>query len=454
VKLATLSHEPIVAAGLSGMSAAPAQAPPAPLRSSGPIRVRIFHQIDPAGAVSGGIDTFIRGLIKAAPPDIQISIVGLTTDSEQRPVGRWTSLDLPGGRIDFFPVAHNRNPAGRSRLPLSLKLTVGISRHFRACASGCDILEFHRFEPAIPFLGDSRPKTAFIHQDMAVIHNPSSDIRWKGMPGLYFALERRVIPRFASLFGVRASAVDAYRLKYPEIADRFRFISTWMDPEVFYPTAGARKDEVRRSLWDAFGLTSGDEVLLSVGRLDQQKNPLLLLDSFALVNRTRPNTRLIVVGDGVLRPALASRAKALGLDGKVIFAGLRSPGEVSDLLQLADGFLLTSAYEGMPMSVLEALGCGVPVVTTRVGEVERVVHDRVNGQVVDEHSPEAFAGAVLELLSNRGACRGQPCTEAVEDYVPGKVLAPVYENYRVLACHDAPPSQQFWGLHRPRGLSA
>jgi glycosyltransferase involved in cell wall biosynthesis len=422
VKLTTLSPEPTVAAES-----------PAAARSGGRIRVRIFHQLDPAGAVTGGIDTFVRGLIKAAPPDILISIVGLTTDSERRPVGRWTSLELPGGRIDFFPVGRNRNPAGRSRIPLSLKLTIGISRYFRACASDCDILEFHRFEPVIPFLGDPRPKTAFVHQDMAVIRNAQSDIRWKGVPGLYFALERRVVPRFASLFGVHASAVEGYRVQYPDIADRFRFISTWMDPDLFHPAASERKDELCRSLRAAFGLQSGDEVLLSVGRLDQQKDPLLLLDSFAIVNRARPNTRLIVVGDGVLRAALAGRAKALGLDGRVIFAGLRSPGEVSDLLQLADAFLLTSAYEGMPMSVLEALGCGVPVVTTRVGEVERVVSHGINGQVVEEHSPGAFAGAVLELLSNRDACRGEPCTDAVGDYVPDRVLAPVYENYRMLA---------------------
>jgi glycosyltransferase involved in cell wall biosynthesis len=416
VKSAIPWHEPTVAADSTGM-----------------IRVRIFHQLDPAGVVTGGIDTFVRGLIKAAPPDIQISLVGLTTDNERRPVGRWTSLDLPGGRVDFFPVGRNRNPAGRSGIPLSLKLTVGISRYFRECAGGCDVLEFHRFEPVIPFLNDTRPKTAFVHQDMAVVRNAQSDIRWKRMPHLYFALERRVVPRFASVFGVRASAVEAYRLKYPEIAHRFRFISTWVDPDLFYPTAGPRKDELRRSLQDAFGLASDDEVLLSVGRLDQQKDPLLLVDSFAIVHRDRPNTRLIVVGDGVLRSALASRANALGLDGRVIFAGLRRPGEVSELLQLADAFLLTSAYEGMPMSVLEALGCGVPVVTTRVGEVERVVHHGVNGQLVEEHSPSAFARAVLRLLSHRDAYRGEPCTDAVGDYTPGQVLAPVYQNYRALA---------------------
>lgn len=425
------------AKGSDVSGAASAVASVAASRSPRRVRVRIFHQIDPAGVIPGGIDTFVRGLIKAAPPDIQISVVGLTTDEKQRPIGRWTALELPGGCIDFFPVARNRNPAGRSTIPLSLSLTLGIARYFRACASDCDVLEFHRFEPVIPFLGDPRPKTAFVHLNMAAIHDAKSDITWKRLPDLYFALERRIVPRFASVFGVRADAVEAYRIQYPRIAGRFRFISTWMDPDLFYPANGQRREDLRRSLQGALGLTSGHEVLMSVGRLDLQKDPMLLLESFAKVNSVRPTTRLVVVGDGVLRSTLVDRAKALGLGGRVVFTGVRGPAEVADLLQLADAFLLSSAYEGMPMCVLEALGCGIPVVTTTVGEVERVVHHGINGQVVQGHSPEAFARAVLELLSKREACRGQPCTDAVRDYVPRKVLAPVYENYRRLAGRGA-----------------
>ena len=184
---------------MSDAAAAPRQSAAA-LQSGGRIRVRIVHQIDPAGLVAGGIDTFIRGLIKTAPPDIQFSVVGLTTDEKRRPVGRWTTLELGGKRIDFFPVAINRNPGGRSAIPLSVKLTLGIFRHFRACSNRCDILEFHRFEPVIPFLGDPRPMTAFVHQNMDVIRNAKSDIGWRHFPGLYFELERRLVPMFASVF--------------------------------------------------------------------------------------------------------------------------------------------------------------------------------------------------------------------------------------------------------------
>lgn len=394
------------------------------------IRVRIVYQMDPLGLVAGGVPTFIKGIIKAAPPDIELSLVGLTADHRTRPVGRWSTVPLDGVPVAFFPVGRDRNPGGRSAVPLSMKMSIGVSRYLRACSADCDVLEFHRFEPAIPLFADPRPKTAFIHQNMDAVRNAKSDIRWKHWPALYFALERLIVPRFASVFCVRADAVAKYRAEYPSIADRFHFVSTWMDPAVFYPMGLAIRKALRRRFDEALRLLPGDDVLLYVGRLDQQKDPLLLVESFAKVHEARPSARLLVVGDGVLRSAMAARAGALGLGTRVVFLGLLSSTAVAELLQIADAFLLTSAYEGMPMAVLEALGCGVPVVTTDVGEVRRVVHHGVNGQIVEQHAAEAFGLAVLEVLNKREAYRGRPCTDAVLGYTPERVLAPVYENYR------------------------
>jgi glycosyltransferase involved in cell wall biosynthesis len=99
---------------------------------------------------------------------------------------------------------------------------------------------------------------------------------------------------------------------------------------------------------------------------------------------------------------------------------------------------LTSAYEGMPIAVLEALGCGLPVIATGVGEVSRVVRHGVNGLVVQQRTPEAIASAILDLLSGVSLFRGKPCTEAVRGYVPQEVLRPVYQNYRALAVGSQP----------------
>ncbi len=384
------------------------------------VRVRIFYQTDPAGVIPGGIDTFIRGMLKAAPADIELSVVGLTTDPVARPVGRWTECALDGRSVWFFPVGRLRDARGRHRIPLSVQLTWGIARYFYACASGCDVLEFHRIEPALAFLRHPTPKNLFVHQNMAdCLRSASSDVRWRALPQLFFRLERSVLGAAASVFGVRADAVEAYRLRYPRIAERFRFIPTWMDPDLFFP---ARET-----------LPRAGRTVISVGRLDSQKDPLALVDGFALLARQRPDVRLMLIGDGVLRKEVEARVAAHGIGERVVLAGLRPPREVAGLLRTSDVFALTSAYEGMPMCVLEALGCGIPVVSTRVGEVERVVKPGITGELVDAAAPERVAHALSRVLSRPGGYTAQACVAAVADYVPKKVLQPVFENYRRLA---------------------
>src|SRR3954469_990215 len=398
------------------------------------VRVRTFYQTDPAAIIPGGIDTFIRGILKAAPGDIELSVVGLTTDPAARPVGRWTECKVDGRSVWFFPVGWLRNPSGRSRIPLSLQLTWGIARHFYACASGCDVLEFHRVEPSLAFLRDPRPKNAFIHSNTAdATRDPHSDIRWKAAPWLFFMIERLTLGAMASVFGVRADAVEAYRLQYPRLAERFRFMPTWMDPEVFSPAAPSEKRELRAALGGALGIGQDDRVLVSVGRLDSGKRPLLMVDGFARLARVRPELKLLLVGDGALRRDIEARAAAHGLLGRVVLAGLRTPRQVADLLRLSDCFVLTSAYEGMPMCVLEALGCGIPAVSMRVGEVERVVRPGITGELIADATPESVADSLSRVLSKRDAYTRSACIAAVADYVPNKVLAPVFEEYRRLA---------------------
>jgi glycosyltransferase involved in cell wall biosynthesis len=398
------------------------------------VRVRIFYQTDPAGTIPGGIDTFIRGIIKAAPHDIEISVVGLTTDPAARPVGRWSECVVDGRRVWFFPVGQLKDARGRSRVPLSVLLSAGIAKYFYACSEGCDVLEFHRVEPAMLFLRDPRPKNAFVHQNMAdALSSSRSDIRWKMMPWLFWRLERIVLRSMASVFAVRADAIEAYRRQYPELADRFRFIPTWMDPDLFFPAHDSLRKRLLESVGAQFGIRAAERIMVSVGRLDSQKNPLLLIDGFALLARKRADVRLIVVGDGVLRNEIERRAAQHGLTDRVVLAGLRPPREVADLLRLSDCFVLTSAYEGMPMCVLEALGCGIPVVTTRVGEVERVVRPGINGEILAAAAPEILAQALESCLAQAASYRGEACLAAVAEFVPKKVLQPVYEQYRRLA---------------------
>jgi len=379
------------------------------------------------------VDTFIRGLIKWAPEDIEFSLVGMTTNETARPLGRWARCDLGRRQFDFFPVVKVAEAGGRSRIPLSLRFTWGALRYRQICDSDFDVFEFHRVEPALLYLKDARPKNAFFHQDMAVIRTEQkADILWSHLPAIYFALETRVMRSLSSAWCVREQGTESLRERYPFLAEDIRFTPTWVDTEVFFPLPDAERRRLRVETEAAFDLDPAAFRIVTVGRLDTQKDPDLLLSAVGKLVAEGANVELLFIGDGVLRSSLKQRVADEGLARRVRFLGLRSAAEIARHLQAVDCFALSSAYEGMPMALLEALGAGVPVVTTPVGEVRRVVVDGVNGEITQDRTIESFAASLDRLRRNREQYTAAQCIGSVEPFTPSRVLAPVYENYRAL----------------------
>ena len=132
--------------------------------------------------------------------------------------------------------------------------------------------------------------------------------------------------------------------------------------------------------------------LLCVARLAPAKNHALLLRTVARLRESGRDVSLTLVGDGPLRGALEERARELGISQRVRFAGRRT--DTPAFYRDCDLFVLLSDYEGMPMSIIEAMASGLPVVATRAGGVAELVDDGVNGALV-----EADAAAAAEAIA-------------------------------------------------------
>ena len=397
------------------------------------VRVRIFYPADPVGVVPGGIDTFIRGVIKSAPSDVIISLVGMSTDPVLRPVGAWRTCHIDGQAFEFFPVVAVLDAGQRGRVPLSVRFMAGVWQHRSALKDGFDVFDYHRIEPLLQHMGDPRPKNVFFHQDPGYLRLTASDNLWRRLPAIYEKLEAWAMRDVDSAWCVRESGVTALRERYPALAASTRFVPTWVDASVFSPITEPRRSELRAQLAQRHGLRAEAAWVISVGRLDTQKNPQRLLEAVSRLNAQGRPLHWLVVGDGVLRSALEQAIAQRGLSGQVHFLGLLPASEIAPWLRVADVFALPSAYEGMPMALLEAMGCGLPAVVTDVGEVRRVVRSGVNGVIAAEQSDDAFTEALRLGLDHAAAWRGEPACDAVKAYQPGIVLAPVYKNYRVLA---------------------
>ena len=138
-------------------------------------------------------------------------------------------------------------------------------------------------------------------------------------------------------------------------------------------------------------------VLVHVGRFNEQKNHGGLLEAFQLLLEQCPNTELWLLGDGELRDQMESYAQSLGIQDRVRFLG--SQENVYPYLHDADVFVLPSRYEGMPMTVIEAMGTGLPIVASNVGGIPDMVKDGESG-LLTTLAPEEIARCCASLLGD------------------------------------------------------
>jgi glycosyltransferase involved in cell wall biosynthesis len=186
--------------------------------------------------------------------------------------------------------------------------------------------------------------------------------------------------------------VHTYRIAPSE---RVVTIPLGLDLQPFCTARQAYSGQFRSSL----GISSDTMLVGFVGRLTGVKDPSLFIEAASRVVGQMPATRFVFVGDGELRPTLEQEVKALGLTRQILFAGWQTvmPVVYADL----DLLVLSSLNEGTPVTVIEALAAGTPVVATAVGGVPDVIVDQKTGVLVPSGDVEALAQAVVRLLRDR-----------------------------------------------------
>lgn len=183
----------------------------------------------------------------------------------------------------------------------------------------------------------------------------------------------------------------------------------------------------------ALGLTPDDVVLIYVGRLGPEKNLPFLLRAFRGVAAMYPQVHLVLVGDGPERENLEDRVRDMGLGQRVHFVGKVPYDEVPRYLVMADAFVTASVTEVHPLSVIEAMAAGLPVVGVRSpGVGDMVVHEETG--LLVEHDLSAFTAALTRLVSEGEARRrwGEAGREASRRYDVRVTTRQLEEHYRRL----------------------
>ncbi|WP_334178687.1 glycosyltransferase [Pseudoxanthomonas sp.] len=156
----------------------------------------------------------------------------------------------------------------------------------------------------------------------------------------------------------------------------------------------------RTQVRDELGIAPDALVVGTVGRLVELKNQRLLLEAVAGLLPSRPDTRVILAGDGPLRDTLQAFAGQLGLQDAVVFTGPRK--DIPRLLSAFDVFALPSRTEGLSIALLEACAAGLPLVATRVGGNDEIVQENHTGLLIPPDDVNALRTALSRLLHDPG----------------------------------------------------
>jgi len=171
------------------------------------------------------------------------------------------------------------------------------------------------------------------------------------------------------------------------------------------PTKHFQSTEEARSIWrKKEGIKSSEVVFLHIGSFSPQKNHRLLVEAFAQATKKRSDLKLLLVGDGELRPDIEKIVREKRLEQNIHFLGLRQ--DISELLSACDIFILSSNYEGVPMTILEAMAAGKPVIATAVGGVPEVVKDGISGLLVPPQDIQALSNAMVRLADDSSLREG------------------------------------------------
>jgi glycosyltransferase involved in cell wall biosynthesis len=204
---------------------------------------------------------------------------------------------------------------------------------------------------------------------------------------------RLVNPVLARLRRARICAVSA-DLREHMIAEGFPAKQVGVTYNGIEPgrRPGAAERQAARS---ALGVPADAFVVGTVGRLDPVKNLGIVEQAHAELVARHPHIRTVIVGDGPERAALQARAQDLGISDSIIFAGYRQ--DVRFLMSAFDLYVNSSTYEGVSLTILEAMASALPVIATPAGGNPEVVMDQETGLLVPDR-PRAFAEAISRLM--------------------------------------------------------
>ncbi|HKK94569.1 MAG TPA: N-acetyl-alpha-D-glucosaminyl L-malate synthase BshA [Longimicrobiales bacterium] len=331
-------------------------------------------------------------------------------------------------RVFFHEVEMEQYPLFEHP-PYSLALAVAI--HGVARDAELDLMHVHYAIPHATSAWVARKMLAEEGRDLPIVTTlHGTDITLVGIHPSFQPITRFSIRHSHGLTAVSHYLAEQTENDFGVPRSDIEVIPNFIDPESYYP---GRKPCHRETL-----APGGEKIVMHVSNFRSVKRIPDVVMTFAGI-LDHVDARLVLVGDGPERPRAREIAERLGIEDSVVFLGKHAA--VEELLACADLFLLPSESESFGLAALEAMACGVPVITSDVGGLPEVVVEGEVGHLLPVGDFEGMAEAGVSILADdarHARMSGNARALAVERYSTEKVV-PMYESYyrRILAASSA-----------------
>jgi len=201
--------------------------------------------------------------------------------------------------------------------------------------------------------------------------------------------------------------------------ERITYIPNGVDTQRFKPTSD------KKLLRKKFNIPEDDLILLSLGRLTDQKQPHVLIDVFSLIERRLSNVTLIIAGGGELLDKTKRLVQKKNMKNVKFLGHVDHDKDVPDLYACSDYYIMTSKYEGLPLTLLEAMSSGLPCIVSDIPNL-RIVKDAKCGIVIDFSDEEKAAEEIIDYLERDNSEHSKNAREYAVKNLDWKIIAGRY----------------------------
>jgi glycosyltransferase involved in cell wall biosynthesis len=337
----------------------------------------------------GGQFSFAKNMVKIFKSEL--ALAGAVADNT--PIGQWMQKTINGVQIPFFPYLRipskmNNKPLIPYRLQTYMALkrqlsrirSLGVLNVFIQCPEIMMAISSHKWDSVcfrFPGVQDEMKYSRYFWA------------RYLSLP-FNLALQKSIQSADLVLASADKGAIDEVVMRSRGRLKRDKIISfpTRVDTDFFSPMD-------KKSCRDRLNISNQDFVVISCTRLAWSKGWELVFDSFVELRKKRSKAKLIFVGDGEDRDKLERRISKQGLKHEVLITGVVDKTDVPFYLNAADVYVVGSYREGWSNSMLEALACALPIVTTNVSGAAQMVASGKNGFIVDNRDHVQFSEAII-----------------------------------------------------------